>query len=105
MFVKQASGELSRMEEAPYEAEEVLQKLLVDYPDLLSGDSADTDTRWLLVEREIGIAAEPDGSSRWSLDHLFLDREGVPTLVEVKRAAPSGGRSTWESAEIRRGGG
>ena len=23
---------------------------------------------------------------RWSLDHLFLDQEGIPTLVEVKRS-------------------
>ena len=25
------------------------------------------------------------GGNRWSLDHLFLDQEGIPTLVEVKR--------------------
>ena len=24
---------------------------------------------------------------RWSLDHLFLDQDGVPTLVEVKRSS------------------
>ena len=26
------------------------------------------------------------GGSRWSLDHLFIDQEAVPTLVEVKRS-------------------
>ena len=34
--------------------------------------------------------AVPDhsgGSVRWSLDHLFLDADGVPTFVEVKRAS------------------
>lgn len=24
---------------------------------------------------------------RWSLDHLFLDQDGIPTLVEVKRSS------------------
>lgn len=26
------------------------------------------------------------GGNRWSLDHLFLDQDAVPTLVEVKRS-------------------
>lgn len=86
IFVK-GGEELSGMVEIPYEAEEVLQRLLEDYPDRLSGDSVGETTRWLLVEREIGIASEVDGAARWSLDHLFLDREGVPTLVEVKRSS------------------
>jgi hypothetical protein len=33
------------------------------------------------------VPAEADGSGRWSLDHLFLDQDGVPTLVEIKRAS------------------
>ena len=80
-------GELSRMEEVPYRAEAVLQDLLVDYPDLLPGDSTEGSSEWLLVKQELGIASETDGGSRWSLDHLFLDRDGVPTLVEVKRSS------------------
>jgi hypothetical protein len=39
----------------------------------------------LLIKREFGIADAQDGSDRWSVDHLFLDAEGIPTLVEVKR--------------------
>lgn len=75
------------MVEAPYEAEEVLQGLLPDYPNLLTGDRDDEPRRrWLLVQRELGIAGEEDGSDRWTLDHLFLDQDGVPTLVEVKRS-------------------
>jgi hypothetical protein len=32
--------------------------------------------------------AEPDGNgSSLSADHLFIDREGIPTLVEDKRSA------------------
>jgi len=42
--------------------------------------------RWLLVKRETSVPGEEGGASRWSLDHLFLDQEGIPTLVEVKRS-------------------
>jgi hypothetical protein len=39
------------------------------------------------VKRELGAAFEEDAPDRWSLDHLFLDEEGVPTLIEVKRSS------------------
>ena len=32
------------------------------------------------------MPAETDGGGRWSLDHLFLDQDGIPTFVEVKRS-------------------
>jgi hypothetical protein len=38
-----------------------------------------------LVRREKAVPADENGGGRWSLDHLFLDQDGVPTLVEVKR--------------------
>ena len=31
------------------------------------------------------IAFEEGAGERWPLDHLFLDQDGIPTLVEVKR--------------------
>jgi hypothetical protein len=80
--------ELVEMVEQPYEAESVLQRLLADFPNLLAGDQDDEPRRrWLLVQRELGIAGEDDGADRWSIDHLFLDQDGVPTLVEVKRSS------------------
>ncbi len=77
------------MEEAPYDSERLLQQLLADHPDLLAGDQIDTDEprRWLLVTREMAVPGEQDGAGRWSLDHLFLDQEAIPTLVEVKRSS------------------
>ena len=76
------------MVEQPYKAEDVLQQLLADYPNLLAGDQdSEVRKRWLLVKRELGVAAEEDAPDRWSLDHLFLDEEGVPTLIEVKRSS------------------
>ena len=80
--------ELVEMVEQPYEAEDVLQQLLADYPTLLAGDQdSEVRKRWLLVKRELGVAFEENAPDRWSLDHLFLDEEGVPTLIEVKRSS------------------
>ncbi len=76
--------DLIQMSEQGFAKERDLQRLLASHPDLLSGDGE--PHRWLLVSRELGIASEEDGSNRWSVDHLFLDEEGVPTLVEVKRS-------------------
>src|SRR3954469_3293985 len=87
IYIKQGSF-LIEMTERPYDAEAVLQQLLADHPNLLVQEQdGDRRKRWLLVQREIGIGDEPDASSRWSLDHLFLDEDGVPTLVEVKRSS------------------
>ncbi len=87
IYIKQGSA-LIEMTEQPYDAESVLQQLLADHPNLLGGESdGGRRKRWLLVQREIGIGEEPDAGSRWSLDHLFLDEDGVPTLVEVKRSS------------------
>lgn len=33
----------------------------------------------------MGLPDDEGAGARWSLDHLFLDQDGVPTLVEVKR--------------------
>lgn len=80
---------LRPMEATPYADEDLLQRLLEQYPDLLAGEQVDPDDprRWLLVEREAGIAHDGDERHRWRLDHLFLDQDGVPTLVETKIAS------------------
>jgi hypothetical protein len=46
----------------------------------------------LLVRREAAISTAEDAGGRLSLDHLYLDGEGVPTLVEVKRSSDTRGR-------------
>lgn len=45
----------------------------------------DSPRRWLLVRREAGISVAEGAGDRWAVDHLFLDQDAVPTLVEVKR--------------------
>ncbi len=47
----------------------------------------DEPRRWLLVDREVGIPAAEDAGDRWSVDHLFIDQDGIPTIVEVKRSS------------------
>ena len=69
--------------------EDAFQELLEDYPNLLAGDQIDErdPRKWLLVSREVPIPDSDKSGGRWSVDHLFLDQEGIPTLVEVKRAS------------------
>jgi hypothetical protein len=79
--------ELVEMRQQPYDSEDVLQTLLEKYPNLLAGEQmGGGPLRWLLVKREAGVPAQEGGGARWSLDHLFVDQEAVPTLVEVKRS-------------------
>ena len=82
-------SDLIPMEEAPYDSEDILQEMLAKHSDLLAGEQIDRDVprRWLLVMREMSVPDEEGGAGRWSLDHLFLDQDAVPTLVEVKRSS------------------
>lgn len=82
-------GRLVEMREQPYDDELVLQKLLADHPHLLAGDQMGDgpERRWLLVSREMPVMIEDEVSAYGYLDHLFLDQDAVPTLVEVKRSS------------------
>src|SRR5690242_5075326 len=75
------------MQPTAFATEDDFQKLLADFPALLAGEQIDgaIPRRWLLVSRETSIPDEEDGGGRWFLDHLFIDQDGIPTLVEVKR--------------------
>src|SRR3954453_17547395 len=76
------------MLEQPYVAETDLQGHLAAHPELLSAEAAEDERRrWLLVRREMGVADRTDGTDRWSLDHLFVDQDAIPTFVEVKRSS------------------
>jgi hypothetical protein len=87
IFLLDSDGDLTEMAETAFAAEVDLQKLLARHPGLLPGDQIDPESprRWLLVAREVSVP--DDTGTRWALDHLFLDQEGVPTLVEVKRGS------------------
>jgi hypothetical protein len=88
IFLEATSGGLVGLAEEGYETEDRLQDLLARYPNLLPGDQVDPESprRWLLVDRELGIPDQEGGGDRWAIDHLFLDQDGIPTLIEVKRS-------------------
>jgi hypothetical protein len=88
IYLVQNDKLLQALSQQPYPNESDFQSLLEQYPDLLAGDQMNESAprRWLLVAREMGVPGSESGANQWSLDHLFLDQDGVPTLVEVKRA-------------------
>lgn len=91
----QHGSELVEMTEEPYEYESVLQGYLAEYPRLLAGGQMSDRgiDRWALIAREKSVPDKQGGGERWSADHLFVDQNAVPTIVEVKRS---------ENTEIRR---
>lgn len=67
-------------------SEAELQEIVEKNPELLSR-AWDTQPRKLyLISREQDIHAEEDSGNSFSLDHLLVDSEGIPVLVEVKRS-------------------
>lgn len=82
IYTVDSAGELRRMTPSAPDSEDRMQALVARYPELIT----DGDGELLLVQREQGIADADTSNSRWSVDHLFVTREGVPVLVELKRA-------------------
>jgi hypothetical protein len=74
--------ELRRMMPSAPESEDRMQQLVAQYPELIT----DGDGDLLLVAREPSIG-DGETTGRWALDHLFVTREAVPVLVELKRAS------------------
>lgn len=89
IYLLQNDNQLIEMTEQPYDSEPVLQKLLEDHPSLLAGNQINPDEprRWLLISREMNVPLEESSSGRAAVDHLFLDQDAIPTLVEVKRSS------------------
>lgn len=89
IFLIQSYGELVEIESTLDPNEAIFQSLLARYPNLLAGGQIDPQNprRWLLVRREVGIPLVEGGGDWLAVDHLFLDQDGIPTLVEVKRSS------------------
>ena len=82
-------GKLEPMEEEAFSSEDELQALIAKHPNLLDGEQMRPGDarRWILITCEKGIPEGTDTSDRWSVDHLVIDQDAVPTLVEVKRGS------------------
>ena len=96
IYNRSKTGSLDSLDEEPFATEDELQALLAEHPELLDGEQVrpGDPRRWFLIKREKGIAESSDTGSRWSLDHLIVDQDAMPTLVEVKRGSNSEIRRT-----------
>lgn len=86
IYLIQDEDHLVEMMEQSYDSEERLQELIEKYPNLLAGDQIDraTPRRWLGITREVTSTLDEENDNSWSLDHLFVDQDGIPTLVAVQ---------------------
>jgi hypothetical protein len=91
VFVVDSENRLTELSQSGFVTEDLFQGLLGDHPALLRHASGSTG-RVMLVCREAAVPEAQDTAGRWSLDHLFLDGDGVPVLVEVKRATDTRAR-------------
>src|SRR5262245_25634626 len=94
IFLLGDDGVLTEVASSPYGSEADLQKLLADHVHLLPGAQINRDSprRWLLIKREAGIPNQEGGGDWWSIDHLVVDQDAVPTFVECKRASDTRSR-------------
>ena len=72
-------GNLESLTEQPFDTDVMLQ-LIGQHPELLGGEQMrpDDPLRWIFIKPEMPVAG-------WAVDHLLIDHEARPTLVEVKK--------------------
>ncbi len=88
VYLIDENDDLRELNAQGFKNEADFQALLAKHPNLLSGDESCQDgPAWLLITQEMSIADNDEGRGRWYVDHLFLDRQGIPTFVEVKRSS------------------
>lgn len=76
---------LSSVKQSLFDLESTFQEIVEKHPQLLNSIT-NSPYSPVLIKRESGIADKNSTSNRWSIDHLFVDTDGVPILVEIKRA-------------------
>ena len=118
IYVRNPAGGVEPVREEPFSSEDELQQLIASHPELLDGEQMrpDDPRRWVLITREKGIAVSRGDGARWALDHLIVDQDARPTLVEVKLRRNTDVRrtvvgqlleyaanaaTTWSSDELR----
>ena len=86
IYIRGRKGGLEGLREKTFGVEGDLQELVADHPEVVDGEQIRPNDarRWILLAREKGIAETSDAGARWSLDHLIIDQDARPTLVEAK---------------------
>lgn len=87
IFILNKNEQLDELREKNYDSELILQELLSKYPDLLAGGQINeaNPRKWLLIANEISVGNQEENTN-WSVDNLFIDQDGIPTIIEVKRS-------------------
>lgn len=83
VFVENGNA-LKPVDERAYQREDELQKLLSNNPNLIADDAQNSEHRYLLINREVGVPDRQDSGSRWAIDHVMVDNNCVLTFVEAK---------------------
>ena len=108
-------GMAVEMSEQPYGQEKVLQDLIAQNPNILLRSSEPGGAKLFLVAQEFTIAEGSDSTNSYAIDHLMVDQDGTPVLVEVKRSSDTRSRrevvaqmldyasraSTWDVGKLR----
>jgi len=77
-----------KMKSTEFKSESDLQRIIALNPNLLAREWSGEEERDLfLVKREQPTQVSEDASNSFSLDHLLVDEDGIPVLVEVKRSS------------------
>ena len=89
IYVLRDGENMTSLTETAFTDEDIFQALIEQHPEILAGDLIDPENprKWILIRREMGIPTEQGGGSQFSLDHLFIDQDRIPTFVEVKRSS------------------
>ena len=86
LFFVGSDKTVKRMNAKLYDKESELQEIVELNPNLISRAWDDREHDLYLINREQIVQASEDEGNSFSLDHLLVDDEGVPILVEVKRS-------------------
>lgn len=89
VFLVDSKGGLQPLQQMEFLTEKQLDKYIEAYPELLARalSSDESELRFILVETQAAIDEAGGASGRWFADALFLDQNGVLTIVEDKRSA------------------
>lgn len=79
------NGQLAEMKAQPCDSAHSLQQLLGHNSSLLAGEQIDPfdPRRWLSIATQLPVPSAVYDEERGVVDHLFVDQDAMPTLVQV----------------------
>lgn len=76
-----------KVQKKGFEKEADLQKIIKDNPHLLARSmESGTLNKLFFIRQEINVKESEESGVYYYLDHLLVDEDGIPVLVEVKRS-------------------